>query len=559
MPRTRMVLLALASAVGCSGSDEPPEAAIVETGSVAFLHGVASGDPGADRAIIWTRVTPVDPLALAQVDVAWSMATDQTMQNVVARGQVSTSTTVDFTVKVDVTGLAPGTTYFYRFAASGARSPVGRTKTLPVGDASSVKFAVVSCSNYPAGFFNVYRLIADRTDGADDLDAVIHLGDYFYEYGPGGFGDAAIASRMPDPANETITLEDYRRRHAQYKTDADLQAMHAVHPMIAVWDDHESANDAWLGGAQNHDATEGSWNARRSAAIQAYYEWMPVREPAMGGAIFRQFQFGNLVTLTMLDTRMAGRSRQLDYATLDENDPSPFIAALLDARRSMLGTAQELWLGAQLAGPRNTVWDLIGQQVMVAPLYVPRLQVPIADPLIEQFNDIARFGDALVAQGTLEGLGLGLNLDAWDGYIPARSRLFTLLDPLPNVVVVTGDFHSAWASDLVPESILGAGWAPGDAGPVGVEFVTSSVTSPGLETQVPDVLLSGLFQLIKTRNPHIRYADLRRRGYLVVEFTPTNAFGQFYFTDRVDAPSTIEQAGPRYRVMAGRKGLVDPQ
>lgn len=537
------------------------DAEVQDTGvpmnQVAYNHGVASGDPQTDRVIIWTRVTPTTDPNQTEVTVSWSMATDDAFTNVVADGAVTTSTTADLTVKIDVDGLSSGTTYFYRFSAGGVDSPIGRTKTLPSGAVSDLKFAVVSCSHFAAGFFNVYRLIANRNSGADDLDAVLHLGDYFYEYAPGEYADNNIPGRIPDPANETITLADYRGRHAQYKTDPDLQAMHQTHPMIAVWDDHESANNAWLGGAENHGPGEGAWDARRAAAVQAYYEWMPIREPAMGGDIFRQFQYGDLLTLTMLDTRLAGRSEQLDFGSLDPANPIPFVQSLLNPARSMLGTAQEQWLATSLAGPRATTWDLIGQQVMVGQLYVP--QVPVApgvDPLIDDFNAIGMLGDALVAQGVLPGLGIGFNLDSWDGYIPARQRLFQVLDGVANPVVVTGDFHNAWAVDLVPENVLEAGWTPTSTGAVGVEFITSSVTSPGFEDEVAPALLPGLIGVIQAKNPHIRFADLVRRGYVVVEFSPTEAFGQFFFTDRIDQQSTVEQVGPRYRIAAGTKGLI---
>ena len=548
---TWICALGLLAVVACA-DDNPPR----------FEHGVASGDPLRDGVIIWTRVTPGDDAN--RIDVTWQVAADAAFADVVAEGRAAAVADADFTVKVDVTGLSAGRTYFYDFSADGARSPAGRTKTLPAGSPESVRFAVVSCSSYPTGLFNVYRQIANRSEGDDDLDAVLHLGDYFYEYGPNGFGDADLPDRLPEPPSETITVDDYRARHGQYKRDPDLQAMHATHPMIAVWDDHESANNAWLGGAENHDDSEGSWDARRSAAVQAYYEWMPIREPAAGGSVFRQFQFGDLVTLTMLDTRLAGRSEQLDYANYDlaeQTSVDAFLDDYLDPARTMLGAEQEQWLEANLAGPRNTVWDVIGQQVMVGQLYVPT--IPNLDgltdnPLVGPLTAVATLGSTLAEQGRVPGLGLGFGLDAWDGYVPARKRLFDLLAPLPNVVVVTGDFHNAFAIDLVPDDVLAAGWARGQAGPVAAEFVTSSVTSPGLESQIEDDLVDLVQLALQLKNPHIRYSDLRQRGYLVVEFTPAEASGQFFFTNTIRAPVTQDIAGPRYRLTAGQKGLIAP-
>ncbi len=558
MKRLGLLFLAMASFIACSDDDPAPTPT-----TVGYSHGVASGDPATDRVIIWTRVTPLNDQT--SIDVDWTVATDEALTDVVASGQVSTAADRDFTVKVDAANLTAGTTYYYGFEAENQASPVGRTKTLPTGTVTDLKFAVVSCSHFAAGYFNVYRFIADRNSGADDLDAVLHLGDYFYEYGPGGYGDNSIDGRIPAPANETITLDDYRGRHAQYKTDPDLQAMHATHPMIAVWDDHESANNAWTGGAENHQADEGEWDVRRSAAIQAYYEWMPIREPAMGGDIFRQFQYGDLLTLTMLDTRLAGRSEQLDISGLDPTNPVPFVRSLLDPARSMLGADQETWLEMALGPARATTWDLIGQQVMMGQLYVPQVDLPPGVPVpadiqavIDDSNNLALLGDALVAQGLLPGTGFPFNLDSWDGYIPARQNLFELFSQLDNVVVVTGDFHNAWALDLVPDTDLANGWTSTSSDAVAVEFITSSVTSPGFEGTIPEPFLPAILGPLLEKNPHIQFADLSRRGYLVVEFTPTAAFGQFYFADSISAPTANEVAGPRYRVDEGTTtGLVE--
>ncbi|MBK8010609.1 MAG: alkaline phosphatase D family protein [Deltaproteobacteria bacterium] len=525
---------------------------------LVFQHGVASGDPLSDRVILWTRVTPesVDP---EEVEVGWRIARDVDFSDIVASGMTETSTTEDYTVKVDATGLEPGTTYWFQFSALQQASTIGRTRTLPVGEVTRLRIATVSCSHFAAGYFNAYGRIADRNTGDDDLDVVLHLGDYFYEYGPEEYGDGTLPNREPRPPHEAITLEDYRQRHAQYKTDPDLQAMHATHPMIAVWDDHEAANNAWTDGAENNDPSEGEWATRKLAAIQAYNEWMPIRTPSMNrGEIFRQFQFGDLLTLTMLDTRHFGRDRQLSYEELDPNNPMTFIARLTDRDRTMLGTEQEAWLQQALSGPRPAVWDVIGQQVMVAPFYIPEIPpLPIEDPRIDLLTQLRRLGVALAEQGALPGLGLYFGapeLDAWDGYLAARERLLSLFDSLDNVVVLSGDFHSAWASELVHEADLRTdGYDPSAV--VGVEFLTSSVTAPGFDSEFGP-LTEALESPIRQANPHIKYDDLRHRGFVVLTFTKTDMRGEFFSVDvrTQGADETLERA---YRVEAGRKALLD--
>ena len=310
-----------------------------------FGHGVASGDPAPDSVVLWTRVAPFPSGA---VTIAYEMAADDAFATIVASGAIETGPERDFTVKATPTGLSPGQRYFFRFRAGDAVSPTGRTRTLPQGAVAAARFAIVSCSNFPFGYFNVYDQIAWR----DDFDAVLHLGDYFYEYGPEGYGgeEGAALSRPHDPPRETLTLADYRTRHAQYKADPASRAMHAAHPLIAIWDDHEVANDSWSGGAQNHDeGPEGSWADRRRAALQAYYEWMPVREPAPGAAreaLFRSFSFGDLLTLVGLETRLMARARPIQYDEVVPTLTSPEAIAkfkaetLWDPARDMMGKAQ---------------------------------------------------------------------------------------------------------------------------------------------------------------------------------------------------------------------------
>ncbi len=450
--------------------------------NTVFQHGVASGDPLADRVILWTRVTPAS--AKPAVAVTYVVATDPALSQVVQRGSTKTNPGRDYTVKVDAAGLQPGTTYYYQFSAEGVTSPVGRTKTLPTTNVASLRFAVVSCSNHAYGYFNAYGRIAARAD----LDLVMHLGDYIYEYGAGQYGIA----RTPEPATELISLADYRQRHAQYKRDADSQAMHRQHPLVAIWDDHETANNSWKDGAENHQpATEGDWNARVTAALQAYYEWMPVRPVDVNNRRdnHRGFAYGDLADLLMLEERVNARSEQITTSVhttvfgpgFSTNDPG-----YGDTSRTMLGDAEEAWLINRLR-TSQAQWKLLGQGVMFAQLKAPSANP--ADP----------------------GLFF-LNSDQWDGYEPARNRIFAGIKgdannpQVNNVVVLTGDIHSSWAADLHPNPynpVVAAGGynKTTDEGTLAVEFVGTSVTSPGFEILVKPEQLPSVTAGLQFYNP----------------------------------------------------------
>jgi alkaline phosphatase D len=544
----------------------------VATGSVAalsgcsiggfdFLHGVASGDPLSDRVILWTRVTPdeqmLDTLAelesgarrsaearaqLAQarrIPVSWEVATDAACRNVIGRGIVVTNADRDYTVKVDVRGLRPGGTYYFRFGCLGLTSVIGRTRTLGTLGVQQVKLAVFSCSNYPAGFFNVYAEAAKR----DDLDACVHLGDYIYEYGAGGYAsaDAAALGRESVPAVEILALADYRARHAQYKTDVDLQALHARVPMIAVWDDHEVTNDAWKNGAENHQpATEGDFSVRRAAAIRAYHEWMPIRTGSDPASIYRSFDFGDMVSLHMLDTRLIGRDQQLDYAnyfTASGFDAAAFSSAIGDPSRQLLGATQAAWLQQRLASSAAT-WQVLGQQVLMGRMNIPApiLQEglnPGTGVTVSAYAAIvakARSGQTLSPQEQfiLQQPAIPYNLDAWDGYFVARETLLGTCRALDkNLVVLAGDTHNAWANDLLD---LG-----GNA--IGVEFATASVSSPGFESIFPDenpaVLAGSLTELI---GPLV-YCDTARRGFMLVTASRGECQAEWIYVNNIASRS----------------------
>lgn len=506
---------------------------------VAFKHGVASGDPLHDRAIVWTRITPQGTPSSLQV--IWEVAADADFRQLLHRGSTSTSAARDYTVKVDLLNLEANRRYHYRFRCNGQQSPTGSLRTLPFGTLQQARFAAISCSNYPAGYFHVYAEIARR----DDLDAVLHLGDYLYEYGMGEYGtdDAWWLGRSLPLNNrkELLSLVDYRRRYALYRSDADLQALHGKLPFICVWDDHEIANDTWREGAQNHDDSEGDFHARRQAALQAYFEWMPVRpaSPDDELTLFRRFDYGDLLSLHMLDTRVIGRDRQLDYR--DYRSPSGFdrerfAADLNDPQRSLLGGQQKDWLLASLADSSAT-WQVLGQQVLMA-----RMPLPLdvfesifegrgLDPLTSASQALAR------RQGDADELVVPYNLDAWDGYAAEREAVLSMASSLDkNLVVLAGDTHNAWASDLTLE----------DGETVGVEFAVASVTSPGVEEylRLGDQAVLQFERLVVQLVDDLHYCNLSQRGYLLTSFSHEQATAEWIFVDTVKAR--------RYRVDTSR-------
>ncbi|MET0962643.1 MAG: alkaline phosphatase D family protein [Noviherbaspirillum sp.] len=506
---------------GDGGGDEAPPA-----GSTGFLHGVASGDPLSSAVILWTRVSAAGS---GTVMVDYVVATDPALSTVVRSGRVSTDASRDYTVKLDVDGLRPNTTYYYRFTSANAQSPIGRTRTLPVGEAGHLRLAVVSCSSLAHGYFNAYRRIAERAD----LDLVVHLGDYIYEYGSGEYGDV----RSYEPASEALTLADYRTRHAQYKRDADLQEVHRQHPMVAIWDDHEFANDAWTGGAANHaEGLEGAWTARVMAALQAYYEWMPVRvaNPANLRNNSRSFALGNLVDLIMLEERLTGRSRQITRNAIGIGSFTQD-EALLDPARQMLGAEQEDWLAGRLRSS-TAKWKLVGQGVMFAQLKA-------------------------VSGVVAEGGGTFLNADQWDGYQPARDRIYEVLKgnasapAVGNVVILTGDIHSSWAADLSQDpnnsDVAAGGYDPDTgAGSRAVELVVTSVTSAGAID--PQGTAAAALRLA---NPHFKHIDLTQRGYMLLDIDASRVVSEWWYVDTVTSRSAGQSMGRAVQVSDGANHL----
>ena len=492
-----------------------------------FTHGIASGDPLTDRVILWTRVLPGRGNAEA-VPCTWQVASDTSFKTVIASCEAVAHAEHDYTVKIDATGLAPGTSYCYRFIANGVTSPVGCTRTLPVGAVSEFKMAVASCSNYPQGFFHAYRDIAES-----DLDVVLHLGDYLYEYPVGEYVNPVAEQelgRKVEPEHEILVLEDYRMRHGLYRTDPDLLAAHAAHPWITVWDDHEMMNDTWRAGAENHDESEGDFFERIHAARQAYHEWMPIRTGAEGdqGVIYRAFQIGDLADLIMLDTRLIGRDEQLDYATGIEQAGSveAFIKNdLYNPERQMLGREQEAWLqnALQTSKTRGATWQVLGQQVLMG-----KLNIPVIPPEELAKLELSEYARPRVEQTQqLAPYGLPSNLDAWDGYPAARERLFAMLSAhATNPISLAGDTHNGWAFNLTNQK--------GKA--VGVEWGTPGVSSPGLENYVP-LPPEQMQELLTGASPELVACDTAQRGWTQVTLTPETASAQWRFVSSVVEPT----------------------
>lgn len=528
---------------GCNdGSDDESTEAQAD-----FLHGVASGDPLQDKVILWTRLTPVD--LSARLKVTWEIATDNQFKQNLKTGMVETTKTDDFTVKVDAAGLQANTIYYYRFRFGNKISSVGQTKTLPI-TINKVTFAVCSCSNYPAGYFYVYREMAKQ-----NVDVIIHLGDYIYEYGADGYAaeDAVKLGRtLPTDNNkEIIKLDDYRKRYALYRQDKDLQAAHQRHPFIVIWDDHELANDTWRDGAENHQSDEGTFSDRKLAALQAYFEWMPIRPVSNTDHlnIYRQFNFGSLVELTMLDTRIIARDKQLEYAdymTAAGLNARKFQADLTDPKRTLMGYTQRDWLVDKLKQSTAT-WNVIGQQVLMSKRWIPaELLLSLgqitsggasAETLAKMNAQITELvtlklrleqGDpTLTAQEkTRVTTVVPYNLDAWDGYYAERETVYENLASLnKKVIVLAGDTHNAWASYLYSQK----------GQYVGVELATSSVSSPGLEKylSIPMAQLQQFEFAFTTLIDELAYCNLNQRGYLLVTLDQAQVQSDWIFVDSI--------------------------
>ncbi len=486
MKHTFLSLAFLVSAITIFSQPNSAGRSVLDPAYEPFYHGVASGDPLSDRVILWTRITTS---ALTE-NVMWEIATDVNFTNIVNSGSVTTDDSKDFTVKVDAMGLQANTWYYYRFNGQGKYSVTGRTRTAPATGVSNLRFAVLSCANLPNGFFHVYRNIINR----NEVDAVLHLGDYLYE-GKKASLVPNDSSRNHEPDNEILTLADYRMRHSQYKLDEDLRECHRQFPFICVWDDHETANDSWKGGAGNHTpGTEGNWYDRKGSGIKAYFEWMPLRpvSPSNDTSIYRTLSFGSLADVIMVDTRLEGRDEQVPGILVPQTN-----ATLQDSTRTLFGAPQLAWFNNQLKNSTAT-WKIVGNQVMVAPLTVG---VSVVNP------------------------------DQWDGYPFDRKKVFDNImgNNINNVVFLTGDIHTSWANDVPYDR--GIYNASTGAGSAAVEFVCGSVTS-GNDFNVS----SGIIQ---SSNPHMKYIDLVKRGYVLLDITAQRTQGDWiHVSDITQKPFT---------------------
>ncbi|MEM9623673.1 MAG: alkaline phosphatase D family protein [Pseudomonadota bacterium] len=486
----------------------------------SFLHGVASGDPDQTSVVIWTRITPAVIVQTrtgsggvngGEFSVEWEVAERADFAQVLTRGTVTTNRYRDYTVKVVVDGLLSGQKYYYRFRYGAEVSVVGRTRTLPVGPLAQLHIALASCSNYAFGFFNAYQAMARD----EAIDFVLHLGDYIYEYGVDGWGGETSIKlqRQHKPPHETVTLADYRTRHAQYKADPDSIAMHAAHPLLLVWDDHESANNPWRHGAQNHQLHEGAWRDRRLAALQAYYEWMPLRDPETGvgrESFWRNYAFGDLAALLTLETRHTGRSEQVDYRDYvdrleTQSQVDRFQREILgDPQRRMLSAEMEAFIDAQLQGAGRR-WQLLGNAIPLARMPVPGL---------------AQLGleGVEVPEGNIDLVwkaqrNLPFYLDTWDGYAYARERLYAQLQAadVGEVIVFTGDSHAFWANRL--HNSRGT--------PIGVEIGTAGISSPGdfVSRGFAPERVAELDRAFAAHVPEVLWTSNLYQGYVRVSIT----------------------------------------
>ncbi len=514
-----------------------------QTPSVAsargFTHAVASGEPGSDSMLLWTRYVPASG-DTAELRVELSETPD--FVRVAGGGSQITGVWRDFTAKITVDGLKPGTRYHYRFVApDGSFSPIGTTRTLPVGPVERFRTATFSCSNMPYGFFNAYAHAAAR----DDLDLAIHLGDYFYEYRTGDYPAAKdqVPGRVPLPATELLHLADYRIRYASYRSDPALRALHQKVPMIVQWDDHESANDSWEGGAENHQADEGDWNARRAASIQAYREWMPVSDEP-----WKAYEIGTLATLFRTETRLLARTKQPDVAALFQAaDPMAALkrfrdGAWLDPAVTMMGSQQESWLSHAMAQSvrQGQRWQIVGFGTILGQTVMPQEAVNWVAPTAP-----ARAKNYILAGIAAAKVGLPFNYDNWGGYPAARARFLKGAQALgANLIVLSGDSHNAWAYDLGQ-----------DGKPVGVEFAGHSVTSPGYEAASgvdPKLIAATLVR----SNAELKWCDTSRRGYMAMTLTPSSATNEWIMLDTIKAASTAASIGHSATIQRGRNVMA---
>ena len=533
LPASRRAAMKLA-VLGLAGAGVP----LLAQAPKGFSHGVASGEPSATRVLLWTRY-----VSGGEAKLRWEMASDDQFAHVVAHGEALASPNSDSCAKGYVTGLRPGTWYHYRFIApDGTKSVTGRTRTLPVGKVAKFRMAVFSCSNFGFGWFNAYAHAAE----SGDFDLAVHLGDYYYEYKRGEYPSAkqTLDGRIL-PVDEAATLATYRERHATYRADPDLQRLHQLLPWVLMWDDHESANDSYRDGAENHDpATEGPWAMRKAAARRAYREWLPVSDHDWG-----TYEIGQLATLFKIESRLTARTKQVDMLGVAKGLPEDQAEAALakfrdgtwrDPAHTLLGAPQEAWLAGALktSVKARKPWQVVAQQIVMG-------SVAMGPDVIAGMPDtVSSFiKDRLLVDVEAGKVDLPLNMDAWDGYPAARDRLFKAsLNADASLVVLSGDSHNAWAFDLDRKGTR-----------VGVEMAGTSVTSPGAESSVSWLKADELAKATVARNPQLKWCDTAQRGYMAIELTPASATSEYRFLATVRQRSTALAGTKRMTVLAGQR------
>ncbi len=539
--------LALAASA-CSNGPRRPEP---EPPTGPFRHGVASGEPDQTSVVLWTAITDD-----SGGDYVFQVATDEAFTDIVfeereTRAYVTTNAISTF--KTIATGLQPGTRYFYRMIFNDIASPTGRTATLPEGAVARFNMAVCSCSNYPAGYFNAYRELADTPD----LDLVLHLGDYIYEYDANGYAsdEAERMDRVVDPLHELNSYGDYVRRHALYKTDPDLQAAHAAAPWFITWDDHEVANDSWSGGAENHNEGEGDWNERVYNALRAFHDWNPTREPdgLIGSA--RIVEIGDLATLALTESRLSARDEPLDFGgfpVADDSDPEDpanqaAVAAWREnevgaADRELLGAAQIARIAEAFGNAAGKPWRLLGGQVVMGRVDAPNMIEALPGWL--KFI-VARTDDLAWGYIQRSQYEIPLNIDAWDGYAAERERLYDAVRASGgDMITFAGDSHNFWTNRLVDD----------EGHPVGFEFATSSITSPSPFERVPAPGVS-FSRLIEARNPDVIRHNDRDKGFIRVSMTPEAVEADFVTVSTIRRRGYTPGSDSRWRVTRGENGL----
>lgn len=531
--------------ISCSDDKNDEETATINPADYTnknFDQGVASFDPTKSKVIIWTRYNN------SNKNILWEVSKDSNFNKILRSGTITTEITRDNTLAIELTDLEQDQKLYYRFSnkEDKAISVTGETITFPE-NASTVKLAVCSCSNYQAGLFNVYNAMAKS-----EADVIVHLGDYFYEYAAGGYGsnsENASLNRFHEPKHEILSLEDYRTRYKQYRSDADLQLAHQKKPFICVWDDHEVANDAYKDGAENHNSDEGSYETRKQNALQAYSEFLPFSrlEANNQALIYRNFNIGNLVNLTMLDTRIIGRDKQLDineYMTAGGFDAAKYQADITNPSRALLGTTQRNWL-SNIVNASTAKWQVLGQQVLMGKMLVPAEMLTafgtpefstILTNLVTLKLRYLQNDPTLTAQEIARiTTVLPYNLDAWDGYPIDREAIYNAFGT-KKIITLAGDTHNAWSNKLTKQ----------DKTEIGIEFATSGISSPGFEEYLgnPSAATLAAFEgALTTLVDDLNYFDASRKGYILTTFTNSNVKAEWVFVSTILSPTYTTTIG----------------